>query len=64
MASRYESSETPELKPCRYCKTPIEKGSKRCPYCGILTPHSDVKTTLVWIGIVLFVVWVYSLFRY
>ncbi|WP_457606690.1 hypothetical protein [Nitratifractor sp.] len=52
-----------DLRPCRYCKTPIEKGLKRCPVCGTLTPHSDTKTTLKWIGIILLVVWGYSMVR-
>ncbi|MCF6206933.1 MAG: hypothetical protein L3J47_08615 [Sulfurovum sp.] len=34
--------------PCRYCKQPIEKGDKRCPYCGTLNPSMDVKRSLIW----------------
>jgi RNA polymerase subunit RPABC4/transcription elongation factor Spt4 len=65
MAQNGGSSEAPEkLKPCRYCKTPIQKGLRRCPVCGTLTPHSDVKTTLIWIAIILLIVWIYSLIRY
>ena len=52
-----------ELKPCRYCNTSIEKGIRRCPYCGTLTPHSGVKSTLFWIAVILLAAWIYSLFR-
>ena len=53
----------PKLKPCRYCETPIEKGLKRCPYCGTLTPHSDVKSTLIWIAVILVIMYLYTLIR-
>jgi RNA polymerase subunit RPABC4/transcription elongation factor Spt4 len=58
------SGEKPaRLKPCRYCKTPIEKGLRRCPVCGTLTPHSDAKTTMIWIAIILVVMYLYTLVR-
>jgi len=53
----------PKLMPCRYCKTPIEKGLKRCPCCGTLTPHSDVKSTLIWIAVILVIMYLYTLIR-
>ena len=34
--------------PCRYCKQPVEKGSRRCPYCGTHNPSIDVKEAMVW----------------
>jgi len=52
-----------KLRPCRYCKTPIEKGLRRCPVCGTLTPHSDAKSTMFWIAVILGVVWLYTLIQ-
>ena len=64
MSGEATPGEKPErLKPCRYCKTPIEKGLRRCPVCGTLTPHSDAKTTTIWIAVILLVVYLYTLIR-
>jgi RNA polymerase subunit RPABC4/transcription elongation factor Spt4 len=52
-----------KLHPCRYCKTPIEKGLRRCPVCGTLTPHSDAKSTTIWIVVILAIVYLYTLIR-
>ena len=64
MSGKESPTQFPEnLKPCRYCKTPIEKGLKRCPYCGTLTPHSDAKTTMIWIAVILVIMYLYTLIR-
>ena len=34
--------------PCRYCKLEVEKGARRCPYCGTLNPSMGVKQSLIW----------------
>jgi len=34
--------------PCRYCKHEVEKGIRRCPYCGTHNPSMNVKQAFVW----------------
>ncbi len=38
----------PQTTPCRYCKQPVEKGTRRCPHCGTLNPSMGVKQSLIW----------------
>jgi len=33
---------------CRYCKQPIKKGIKNCPYCNTVNPSSRVKEVMIW----------------
>jgi len=34
--------------PCRYCKQPVDMGTKRCPHCGTLNPSMNVKRAMIW----------------
>ena len=34
--------------PCRYCKHEVEKGIRRCPYCGTHNPSMNVRQALIW----------------
>ncbi len=41
--------------PCRYCKQDVEKGIRRCPYCGTHNPSMNVKQAFVWtVGFIVF----------
>jgi len=44
-----------KMVPCRYCKHEVEKGIRRCPYCGTHNPSMNVKQALVWtVGFIVF----------
>ena len=43
-----EKEETNNKVPCRYCKLEVDKGIKRCPYCGTHNPSMGVKRAMIW----------------
>ena len=47
---------------CRNCKSEIRKGTRRCPYCGILNPTVKVPEILKTIAFVIIVMFIYSIF--
>ncbi len=51
------------LEPCRNCKSEVKRGSKRCPYCGILNPTVKVKDIFITIAAVIFVMSIVTYFK-
>lgn len=52
-----------DLKECRYCKSDVKKGIRRCPYCGVLNPTVETKDIFKTIFIIIFIMTIYSYFQ-
>jgi len=53
---------TKEMEPCRNCKSEVQSKIRRCPYCGILNPTVKIKDILLTIGVIVFVMGLYTYF--
>lgn len=54
--------ENQNQKICRNCTSKVQKGIKRCPYCGILNPTLEIKEIIIGIFGVLVVMGIYTFF--
>ena len=54
--------ENKKIEPCRNCKSEVETKIRRCPYCGILNPTVKVKDILLTIGVIIFIMSLYTYF--